>query len=359
MILRDDGETILAGGSMSELEICDVPEQRDDWHTRWLKMQSAYAEYRRSSEALASTRQPDDEQVNEGCLRLNMLEADQRVAFERYMDARISFLESRFDEFNKPDVCPPDKAMDPAAPEGGSRLKAWFSMANVRPVLQTLAVLLLCTTAFSLILEQARIRDLEQDREGLRQAILRTTQELQMLRQKVGVGPPVLGPGPQVEPTPFAAGVTPKEPQNPAVRKPGNEANSTRPHSPHPATNAKRTPAPEASSRMSRTRSTHPFSLSPSRNFKRVGPLSVWLKSVDAKRGTASLSISTGTLQVEVQRLRLEEPIWLNTGKADHPLGLVADRIRANRLDGHLVEPVSAKPELKATQFRSNSDSPQ
>src|SRR5438270_4302027 len=158
MILRDDSETILAGGSMSELEICEVPEQRDDWHARWLKMQSAYAEYRRSSEALASARQPDDEPVNEGCLRLNMLEADQRVAFERYMDARISFLESRFDEFNKPDVGPPDEAPDAAPPEGGSQLKSWFVMANVRPVLQTLAVLLLCTTAFSLILEQARIR---------------------------------------------------------------------------------------------------------------------------------------------------------------------------------------------------------
>jgi hypothetical protein len=69
---------------------------RNDEHDHWLAMQSAYAEYGRASAALAST----VDSSNGERLWSIRLEGQQRVAFERYLEARMDFLEFRFDESN-------------------------------------------------------------------------------------------------------------------------------------------------------------------------------------------------------------------------------------------------------------------
>src|SRR5215470_5318069 len=72
---RDDSYTADLGGEL---------------HQRWFAMKSAYAEYARASEALeAGGREPD-------------LWDDRRDAFERYLEARIAFVETQVDEQNRP-----------------------------------------------------------------------------------------------------------------------------------------------------------------------------------------------------------------------------------------------------------------
>jgi hypothetical protein len=58
-------------------------------------------------------------------------------------------------------------------------------------------------------------------------------------------------------------------------------------------------------------------------------------------------------MQIDVQRLQLNEPLWINVGNSVQPLELVVYKIAANRLEGRLVEPRSNKAELTASQLRS------
>lgn len=78
------------------------PTPRDVRHGRWLAMQSAYAEYRGASEALDCTRQSANESSTNERSPATIAVDRQRVAFECYFEARMEFLESRFDESNRP-----------------------------------------------------------------------------------------------------------------------------------------------------------------------------------------------------------------------------------------------------------------
>ena len=77
-----------------------APARRDEEHDRWLAMQSAYEEYKRASEALDCTSQSADD-TNERS-KLPVLEGQQWLAFERYFETRMEFLEARFDEGYRP-----------------------------------------------------------------------------------------------------------------------------------------------------------------------------------------------------------------------------------------------------------------
>jgi hypothetical protein len=346
---------------MPDAEICQDVQPRDGWHDRWLAMQSAYAEYRRSSEVLEYTRRSADDPLNDDPLRLTLLEGQQRFAFERYMDARIAFLESRFDELNHHDAGVSIKTeATPGVPQEDSRLKAWLSLVSGKPVLETLAVMLLCTMSFSFMREQRRVRELEAGRDELRAAVIRIGGELDSLRHRLDSAGPVT-PAPSQRSQRIPAAPAPQTPLSPkgAGRKPPSGWNTTQQHSPRRAVAANRPPSAETPHRNSGARSVSAFSLSPSREFKRVGPISVLLKSIDARRGTASLSIVTGTARADIQHLGLNQPVWLHTGNHEHPLGLVADRITSGHLYGHLVEPESGKPVLSASGFGPKTDSPQ
>jgi len=338
---------------MLEVEICRDPEERDDWHARWLTMQSAYTEYKRSSEALECTRQTTDDPVVTYQARLTLLEGRQRLAFERYIDARIAFLESRFDEINRPDTAAGAAAAGPAAAGGKaevSTIKAWLLMVSGRPVLQTLAVMLLCTMAFSLMREQNRIRSLEAGRDELRAALVRTGREVQQLRARLDATPPPPPPAQRAQHIPAPAPLKPFAVPRPAGRKPSTQRSMTQSR-PRQSDSTNRAQDSGATNRHLDGRPIFAFSLSPSREFKRVGPLSVLVKSVDPRKGVASLSIVSETIQMDVQHLKLNQPVWLNVALHDHALGLVANRITGNRVDGHLLEAESGKRDLGTSRL--------
>ena len=150
-------------------------------HNRWLAMQSAYAEYTRASELLECTHQSTDGSTTSERLQLTMLEGKQRVAFERYLESRLEFLECRFDQSIQPGPAPP-------AEVGYSGAGSRWAFAKPRTLLEILAVILLCTTAFSLVREKQRLRKLETSDNGLQVALDETRAELRVLGQKVDAG---------------------------------------------------------------------------------------------------------------------------------------------------------------------------
>jgi hypothetical protein len=323
---------------MLEIDICQESEQGDDWHSRWLAMQSAYAEYRRCSEVLECTRKSPGDFPSSDSLQLTLMEGRQRLAFERYMDARLAFLESRFDEMNRTDIIDGAQGRNPAAivenPRGAF---AWVSAAGSRPVLQTLAVMLLCVMTFSLMWEQNRVRNLEAGRDELQAALGRTVREVQLLRGRLDAAetsavPPrsiVRPPAPPMKP--FAT-----QKQVPAGKAPSEGKKPQRP--PRQVATANPTPANETTRRESGLQNTSGFSIASAHKVRRVGPLTVLLRSVDLSNKTASVSITSDTTEVDVQRLKIDQPVWITTSR-NRRVGLVADRIAKDRLDGHLLDP--------------------
>ena len=194
-------------------------ERRDGGHDRWLAMQSAYAEYRRVSEALESMHLPADDSSASQASRLIPLEGQQQAAFERYLEARIEFLEFRFDESNQPPpvVSSTLPIYDPEETKPGSR---WASITG-KPIVQILAAVLLCTTAFSLVREQKHVRELEASRDQLQSTLNQTRDSLQALTQKLDTWqPPQLAAVQQVQHTsPAPARHSKNSPARIAVRK--------------------------------------------------------------------------------------------------------------------------------------------
>jgi hypothetical protein len=123
---------------MLEGEGSHEPEDQNEGRDRWLAMQTAYLEYRQASDTLDRTRRSTGELSTGERPQMIVAEGRQRVAFERYLEARIGFLEYRFEETRLPD---PNFA-GPEHPTPRYRLSA-----SGRPALEILAVLLLCTTA--------------------------------------------------------------------------------------------------------------------------------------------------------------------------------------------------------------------
>jgi hypothetical protein len=341
---------------MLEVDDSHEPERRDDEHDRWLAMQSAYAEYKRASEALECTPQFADDSPTSERLRLSMLQGQQRVAFERYVEARMEFLEFWFDGRNLPGtgLAAPPKCDTEYSPAG-----SWLAFVNGMPVLQILAVILLWMTAFSLIREQKHVRDLEAARNELRATLNQTRDGLQLHGQKLDTWAPPQHPAiPQVEHTPpVLARRRPDATLQATGRKPSAEGQWR--HQPAldvqpKQVGAKRAPVP-GTQRQRRARTYYSFSLVPSRQFKRVGPVKVSVRSVDAQRKCVSLSILSDRMQIDVPRLQPNQAVWINVGYHEQPLKFVVDRIAGNRLDGHLVEPRINKAELRASQLRFNA----
>jgi len=167
-------------GVSMEVDNTNEPARRDEEHDRWLAMQSAYAEYRTASEALECSRQAADDTSER--LKRPLLEGHQWLAFERYFETRMEFLEARFDEIHPPFT----RSAAPSANDTDhSALSSWFALINYRPVLQILAVLLLGTMVFAVLREQKRVRDLEASRDDLQATLSQTRDSLRLLGQKL------------------------------------------------------------------------------------------------------------------------------------------------------------------------------
>src|SRR5215471_3367774 len=109
-------------------------KQRNKGHDLRLKLQSAYVEYKHASEALESYDQSTDESPSREVLRLAMLEGQQRLAFERYVEAKMEFLEFGIETNSR--LGPHLVVPTPAAEHTGMR--RWLA-AGWRPALEAAA----------------------------------------------------------------------------------------------------------------------------------------------------------------------------------------------------------------------------
>jgi hypothetical protein len=335
------------GVSMLDGDDLQEPERRDAGHDRWLAMQSAYAEYMHASEVLECTHQSADDSSTSERLQLVMLEGRQRVAFERYLESRMEFLEFRFDESNGPGAAPPIDVEY-------SKISSRFPFVKPRPLLEILAVILLSATAFSLVRDKQHLRNLEASRDELQATLTKTRAEVQLLGQKVdALKPPQYSAVHAVDALHAASRVSHAATAH--QQAPGAEQRKHKaPLQAKPTIAKRHEPVPTTQGQGLGARSYYSFALAPSRQFTRVGPIEVSVRSMDTRRNSVNLTIMSELFKWDVERVAMNQPVRINIGGDQKPLELVMDRIAGNRLEGHLIETRNSGTDLRAsTRFKS------
>ena len=276
-------------------------------------MQSAYADYMRAAEVFENSRELTRDLPDLGRYELTLLDC-RRDAFEHYLEARVAFLECRFDEIYRREAA----VVSRPTSETGS-LRTFSLLAGPKWLVPVLAGAITCAIAFSFVREHKHVRDLDLARDQLRAGLSDAREQLQFLTKQLdarqSTDRPAVG---QVE---HAA--------EPPARPP-----SVEPAKPSAGTGWRRVAEPIT---KVASHSTY-FSLSRPSQAKRVGPLIVSLKSVDVRRNSVDLSIVSESGKVDIQHLRLNQPVRIKRTYHGQLLELEADRITANGISGHLIE---------------------
>ena len=303
---------------MSELEDPNGHVRRDEAHERWLAMQSAYAEYLRVSEVFEISRESTPDSADPAVCDLTLLDC-RRDAFERYLEARMEYLERRYDEGYRREAY---MASQPTRETGELRTVSRFASPKWL-IIPGLVAGILSVTVFSLVREQKHVRDLDSARDQLRASLSDTREELLSLAKRLDARESTERSAVrQVEHT--------AQPPVPAPQVDGRK--------PSGGTRWRRLPQRIMKTTSRSVAARGYFSLSRSSQFKRVGPIKVSLKSVDMKRNSVDILIVSESGKVNVHRLRLNQPMRIKLGYRGQPMELVVNRITANGLSGHLIE---------------------
>ena len=274
---------------------------------RWAEMRSAYAEYMRTSEALGRSSEAADDSylVEDGDLL--RLAGEQRVAFERYLETRMRFLECRFDDL---------QSARARTVGGPTRLSLRSSLTTLPALVRIVTLGILSVSLFALVHSQHEVRTLKMEQAGLSATLDKTRDNLQLLARKLEDGrltaPPAIH---QPDPAP-----KPAAPVLPAAK-------------PKATTNKGWRRIPEKpTSRMSRQ-----FSLVRSRHFKQIGPIEVSLISVDERQSSVNLSVGSGSGNLHFSHVKPNQPLWIPTGDRRRRVELIIDHIAKDGVDGRLI----------------------
>ena len=96
-------------------------------------------------------------------------------------------------------------------------------------------------------------------------------------------------------------------------------------------------------------RNLYEFDLERSKQFHRVGPLNVSVRSVNQKHRFYDLVMTVEDQQVERKHVSLYEPLMLRLADRPQPVELVVNRIDKNGVRGYISEPKYKNSELAST----------
>lgn len=95
-------------------------------------------------------------------------------------------------------------------------------------------------------------------------------------------------------------------------------------------------------------RSYFEFDLSKSKQYQRVGPLTLSLRKADAKHKNYDLAMIVDDNELNKKKVNLYEPIWIHTENGGQPLQVVVNRIDKNLVHGYVSAPKYKASELAA-----------
>jgi len=106
-------------------------------------------------------------------------------------------------------------------------------------------------------------------------------------------------------------------------------------------------------------RNVYEFRLDKSKQFQRVGPLSLSLRSTSTKHKTYDLQMMVEDNQLGKKHVNLYEPVWVTLSDRPQSVEVVVNRIGKNEIEGYISEPRYKKSELAANPAASAPAKPQ
>jgi hypothetical protein len=94
-------------------------------------------------------------------------------------------------------------------------------------------------------------------------------------------------------------------------------------------------------------RNYYEFEIDKSKQFRKVGPLSVSLRKVNQKHKYYDLALMVDDQQLEKKHLNLYEPMMLSMSDRPQPIELVVNEIHDNLIKGYISEPKWSSAENK------------
>jgi len=101
------------------------------------------------------------------------------------------------------------------------------------------------------------------------------------------------------------------------------------------------------------------FQLDKSKQFQRVGPLSVSLRSTSTKHKTYDLAMMVEDNQLSKKHVNLYEPIWIRLSDRPQAVEFVVNRVDKDRISGYLSEPKYKRSELASSSDKTPEKPPQ
>jgi hypothetical protein len=95
-------------------------------------------------------------------------------------------------------------------------------------------------------------------------------------------------------------------------------------------------------------RSYFEFDLSKSKQFQRVGPLTLSLRKSDTKHKNYDLAMIVDDNELNKKKVNLYEPIWIHTENDSQPLQVVVNRVGKDMVHGYVSAPKYKPSELEA-----------
>jgi hypothetical protein len=86
-------------------------------------------------------------------------------------------------------------------------------------------------------------------------------------------------------------------------------------------------------------RNIYEFDLVKSKQFQRVGPVSLALRKADVKHGSYKLGLIVDDKTLEKEHVNLFEPVWITISGLPQPVQLVVNRIDKDHVGGYISEP--------------------
>jgi uncharacterized protein YlxW (UPF0749 family) len=100
-------------------------------------------------------------------------------------------------------------------------------------------------------------------------------------------------------------------------------------------------------------RSYYEFDLSKSKQFQRIGPVTLSLRHADTKHKNYDLAMVVDDNELQKKKVNLYEPIWIHTEDDSQPVQIVVNKIDKNFVHGYVSAPKYKPSELAAASSAS------
>ena len=100
------------------------------------------------------------------------------------------------------------------------------------------------------------------------------------------------------------------------------------------------------------------FSINKSKQFEKVGPVSLELRKVDYKHKSYDVEMLVDDFTLQKKKINLFEPVWINLTDTPEPAELIVNKIDKDKIAGYIAAPKYRKSELDRTSSASAAAAP-